>query len=229
MNTIRATLILTIIIHCTCLSTHDFQLYNNLPFPIYYSVYAQQSKPVEHRLIELQPNTSVQEQLHTPNDIMLIVVKDIPAAGQEIPLFTITPQNESCCISLKTHQKKDLSIRIIPNRGPTDTQITHSGENIGHHEIWMTKTTYRPALVHEESKSSIASAAPTVQEQTVNITQTIEPVTTANQQELVTSVLDSSLTHTAVADAQTTTNLVQTGTQEVAPQSIQGASDSKQH
>ena len=71
MNTrIIVTLSMNIIVHCACLSMHNFELYNSLPFPIYYTVYTKQTKP--DRLYTHPITTShisIQDQLQPLKDI----------------------------------------------------------------------------------------------------------------------------------------------------------------
>lgn len=185
---IIAILVSIIIVHFACFSATNFELYNSLPFPIYYTTYTQKTNPSEHKLTQLQPQTFVHDQIQSIGNVMIIVVKDLPVAGQEIPVYTISPKNKSCNIYIKTHQTKDLALSIIPQTPLPPRTLTTKGQlplkdNIGHHEIWITKTTYCSPRIREEKQPIDTSITHDGQEQMADSTSALETSTSTQSKQ----------------------------------------------
>lgn len=143
-------------------STPNFELYNNLSCPIYYLLSTEKTKPIEHNFIELQSHTYIQQELESIKNISLIVVQNMPVAGQELPVYTITPKEQSHCIYIKTHVKKNSALTIIPQAPLFNNPLTTQGQlpltgNIGHHEIWLSKTTYQQPHKVETKEAQVPS------------------------------------------------------------------------
>lgn len=190
--------LLSLLTHYTCSPT-NFQLYNSLPCTLYYALSSKTSKSTAHTFIPLEPYSTVNTEIETTQSIELIVVKELPNADQEIPLYRIIPSSESFTIDIKTYQTKKGDIRIIPltnsiAQEPTEGQLPLA-KTISHHNIWITKTTYHPAQIVQKVVPPQTSAANETSEQ-IPTSQILTSGETPKEPVPQVSLLESAITNT---------------------------------
>ena len=143
-------IILSLSIMHAC-SSINFQLHNSLPCTLYYALNDTSSQSFERPFILLEPYSTVQLDIKFTPQIKLSIAKDVPQAGQEVPLFILDISSKSSIIDIKTCQTKKGDVRIIPQRtaltNNTDKEQLPLPKPIDHHAIWITSTTYQPPRI----------------------------------------------------------------------------------
>jgi hypothetical protein len=179
-----------------------FKLYNSLPRTLYYAI--QDTTNNGYAFSAIQAYDTIETELETATNINVSIVADLPHAGQEIPLHAITIASPKSAANLKTYQTTKGAIRILPQ---TDT-ITHEQSDITavtHHDIWLTKTTYKPAYIPQE----IVQTQNITSTETLDFTITTSDNTTQNngaiqEQPQVSMEISASLQENTVISSSTT-------------------------
>jgi hypothetical protein len=140
---------ISLLILLTHLVTNAVQLklYNSLPYTLYYAIQEPATNGLTFYAIESYHK--IESELKEPHSIEISIVKEIPQAGQDITLHSISIRSPKTLVDLKTYQTTKGNIRLIPQTTIATTQASDKS-TISHHDILLTKTSYKPVMLVQE-------------------------------------------------------------------------------
>jgi hypothetical protein len=172
-------MLLTLLTHLVS-DAVQLKLYNNLPYTLYYAI----QEPAQNcrTFNAIESYCFIETEFKETHNIQISIVKEIPQAGQDIPLHTINVATPKTLVDLKTYQTAKGEIRLLP-RSNQKINLESDIQAINYHDIWLTKTIYKPVAPAQETVQTQSTGSSLIQETTTPTAQDTIPENNAIRQE----------------------------------------------